>query len=104
MSGSPTPALRGPGHPWGEDEKRQRRAQQRPQRSYQADVVDVLGRLRARVDVVSYGRLDYPPDSHLLYAVRTRGWRDDRPYALVTGGVHGYETSGVHGALRFAER
>jgi len=23
---------------------------------------------------------------------------------LVTGGVHGYETSGVHGALRFAER
>ncbi len=25
------------------------------------------------------------------------------PCVLVTGGVHGYETSGVHGALRFAE-
>ena len=24
--------------------------------------------------------------------------------ALVTGGVHGYETSGVHGALRFADK
>ena len=26
------------------------------------------------------------------------------PSALVTGGVHGYETSGVHGALQFAEQ
>jgi hypothetical protein len=26
------------------------------------------------------------------------------PTVLVTGGVHGYETSGVHGALRFAAR
>ena len=30
-------------------------------------------------------------------------WRDDRPWVLVTGGVHGYETSGVHGALQFLE-
>ena len=31
--------------------------------------------------------------------------RGTRPCpALVTGGVHGYETSGVHGALRFAEQ
>jgi len=29
---------------------------------------------------------------------------DDRPWVLVTGGVHGYETSGVHGALSFLER
>jgi hypothetical protein len=28
----------------------------------------------------------------------------DRPWVLVTGGVHGYETSGVHGALQFLER
>jgi hypothetical protein len=31
-------------------------------------------------------------------------WDDNLPVALVTGGVHGYETSGVHGALRFLER
>lgn len=30
--------------------------------------------------------------------------RDERPWVLVTGGVHGYETSGVHGALQFLEQ
>src|SRR5690606_33014869 len=50
------------------------------------------------------GRLDYPPDSYPLLAVRSRGWRADRPSVLVTGGVHGYETSGVHGALRFLQQ
>jgi len=54
--------------------------------------------------VLEYGRLDYPPDRYRLLAVRTRAWRDDLPVALVTGGVHGYETSGVHGALQFLER
>jgi len=33
--------------------------------------------------------------------VRSRGWRADRPGVLVTGGVHGYETSGVQGALQW---
>jgi hypothetical protein len=51
-----------------------------------------------------YGRLDYPPDHYRLLALRSREPRDDRPWVLVTGGVHGYETSGVHGALRFAEK
>src|SRR5690606_37987394 len=31
-----------------------------------------------------------------------RNWDESRPLALITGGVHGYETSGVHGALHFA--
>jgi predicted deacylase len=26
------------------------------------------------------------------------------PVVVITGGVHGYETSGVHGALQFVER
>jgi predicted deacylase len=34
-------------------------------------------------------------------AVRNRDWQPGLPAVLVTGGVHGYETSGVHGALRF---
>jgi Succinylglutamate desuccinylase / Aspartoacylase family len=38
-----------------------------------------------------------------LLAIRSPDWRDELPVALVTGGVHGYETSGVHGALQFAE-
>lgn len=91
-----------PGQPWGEAEKAQWLARQRVQRSYDLDVVEAVGALRHRFDVVVYGRLDYPPDQYTLYALRSRDWDDDLPVALVTGGVHGYETSGVHGALRFA--
>jgi hypothetical protein len=60
--------------------------------------------LASRFDVARYGRLDFDPDRYPRIAYRSRDWRDDRPVALVTGGVHGYETSGVHGALRFLER
>ena len=75
-----------------------------PKRSYQDDVVNVVERLRARFDVVEYGRLDDGADSYPLLAIRSRDWNDALPVALVTGGVHGYETSGVHGALQFVDR
>jgi hypothetical protein len=39
--------------------------------------------------------------SRPLYAVRSREFRPERPSVLVTGGVHGYETSGVQGALQW---
>ncbi|RYD14420.1 MAG: peptidase [Lysobacteraceae bacterium] len=93
-----------PGVPWGTAEIAEWRARQRKQRSHAADVLDAIDRLRGRFDVVEYGRLDYAPDSYPLLALRSRAWREDLPIALVTGGVHGYETSGVHGALRFLER
>ena len=93
-----------PGTPWGAAETAQWRSRQRVQRSYADDVVRQVERLRARFDVVEYGRLDYAPDAYPLFAIRSRDWRDGLPVALVTGGVHGYETSGVHGALRFVER
>ncbi len=63
-----------------------------------------IERLAGRFDVQEYGRLDYPPDHYRLLAVRSREVRDDRPWVLITGGVHGYETSGVHGALQFLEQ
>jgi hypothetical protein len=53
---------------------------------------------------MQYGRLDYHPDKYPLLAIKSRSWRDTLPCALVTGGVHGYETSGVHGALQFVDR
>jgi len=93
-----------PGQPWGPAEVAAWRSLQTRKRSYEADVLNVIERLRSRFDVVQYGRLDYPPDSYPLFAIRSREWRDDLPCALVTGGVHGYETSGVHGALQFVER
>lgn len=93
-----------PGQPWGEVERAQWRARQAKKRSYAADVVSVIDRLRERLDVVQYGRVDFDGEAFPLYALKSRGWRDELPSVLVTGGVHGYETSGVHGALQFAEQ
>jgi hypothetical protein len=93
-----------PGQPWGPTERAEWLARQRRQRGYADDVVAAIERLRPEFDVVRYGELDYAPDRYPLYALRTRGFDAGRPTLLVTGGVHGYETSGVHGALRFAEQ
>ena len=94
-----------PGLPWTDNEKAEWRARQSRRRSYETDVLCALERLRSRFDVVEYGRLEYAPDgSYPLFALKSRDWREDLPCVLVTGGVHGYETSGVHGALQFAER
>ncbi len=93
-----------PGIAWGDGERAEWLSRQTRKRSYEADVLNAIERLRSRFDVVQYGQLDYPPDSHPLFAIKNRDWRDDLPVALVTGGVHGYETSGVHGALQFIDR
>lgn len=98
-------AIGTPGQPWGAAEKAHWRAMQRAKRSYAQEVVTRIERLRDRFDVIEYGRLDYGDDGVFpLYALRSRAHDGDRPLALVTGGVHGYETSGVHGALQFLER
>ena len=93
-----------PGHPWGELERAEWLVQQTIKRSYAADVLSVIETLRSRFDVSEYGRLDYAPDSYPLFAIKSRDWRDELPIVLVTGGVHGYETSGVHGALQFVDQ
>jgi hypothetical protein len=67
-------------------------------------VLQAIDQLRSRFDVSEYGRLEYAQGSFPIFSIRTRSWRDDLPVVLVTGGVHGYETSGVHGALRFADQ
>jgi len=92
-----------PGIPWGEAELAAWLARQTVKRSYEADVLGVIETLRSRYDVVQYGRLDHDPQRYPLFAIKSRGWSGTLPCVLVTGGVHGYETSGVHGALRFLE-
>ncbi len=93
-----------PGVPWGDAEKQQWRARQRKQRSYVDEVVNKLNTLLESFKVLQYGELDYDDDGRYpLYALRGKYWDDALPAALVTGGVHGYETSGVHGALLFAQ-
>ena len=93
-----------PGVAWGAAEKALWLSRQKKLRSYADDVVTRIDRLATRFDVQEYGQLDYPPDHYPLLAVRSRQVIDERPWVLVTGGVHGYETSGVHGALEFLER
>jgi hypothetical protein len=93
-----------PGVPWGRPEIATWVSRQSVKRSYAADVLSVIDSLRSRYDVVQYGRLDHDPDKYPLFAIQSRYWRDELPCALVTGGVHGYETSGVHGALRFIDQ
>ncbi len=92
------------GQPWGAVERAQWRSLQTRKRGYADEVLTIIDRLRAKFDVVQYGELDYAPERYPLYAIKSHGWRDDLPLALVTGGVHGYETSGVHGALAFLEQ
>jgi hypothetical protein len=93
-----------PGVPWSEAERTQWLSHQVRRRSYAMDVASAIERLSAHFDVAEYGRLDYPPDHYRLFSIRNRGWHEERPVALITGGVHGYETSGVHGALQFVEQ
>ena len=92
-----------PGTPWGDAERAAWLSRQKVRRSYLDEVVTPLkANLPAQAELFEYGRLDYAPlglGSYVLYGVRSRDWRAGRPTVVVTGGVHGYETSGVQGAL-----
>ena len=104
MTLSALPPIGTPGQPWGPAEIAQWRARQVRRRSYADEVLSAIERLRPRFDVRPYGEVVYGPERYPLFALCNGDWRSDLPGVLVTGGVHGYETSGVHGALRFLDR
>jgi hypothetical protein len=87
------------GEPWGEAERGMWRARQTKQRSFDVDVLQAIERWRGHFDILDYGEIAYDGERYPLRAVRSRTWTPGLPGVLVTGGVHGYETSGVHGAL-----
>lgn len=91
------------GQPWGPAELAQWRARQVRQRSYADEVLRRIEHLHERFDVATYGEVAYADEHFPLMAIRSPHWQPDLPTVLVTGGVHGYETSGVHGALCFVE-
>jgi len=93
-----------PGQAWGAAEVAQWRAQREVKRRYQNDVVGPVERMAGDWDVQIYGQLQYGEDRFSLFALASKNWNPQLPCALITGGVHGYETSGVLGALRFAEQ
>jgi hypothetical protein len=92
-----------PGQPWGPAEREKWRARQRRLRRYDVDVTPRVAALANRFERVDYGRIAYAGEAYALQALKCPGWDPALPAALVTGGVHGYETSGVMGALQFLE-
>jgi hypothetical protein len=91
------------GEKWGDTEKKQWLSMQSVKRSYQAEVLDKLAPLKAYFNCTQYGALSVDKGRYPLYAFKSRDWESHKKTVLVTGGVHGYETSGVQGAVRFLE-
>lgn len=93
------------GVPWAEEERVAWRAQHAAKRSYRDEVllkVDVL-RDSGKFEVEQYGALSCDPDRYPLVVIKNKSWNKANPTLLVTGGVHGYETSGVQGAILFLQ-
>ncbi|WP_070965062.1 M14 family metallopeptidase [Vibrio sonorensis] len=90
------------GKKWQEEEKRAWRETTSIKREYQQEVVPKIKALSTIFELNQYGALSYDQDRYPLYCLKSPTWDNNKPTVLVTGGVHGYETSGVHGALEFA--
>ncbi|AQS36915.1 Zinc carboxypeptidase [Shewanella psychrophila] len=91
------------GQVWGESEKAKWLKAQTIKRSYLQEVVAKIAPFAEHFQVDQYGALSYNPSEYPLFVVKSKQWSEDKPTVLVTGGVHGYETSGVQGAIRFLE-
>ncbi|KKC99332.1 M14 family metallopeptidase [Photobacterium halotolerans] len=103
MSSKRTYPIGTPGQKWTMKEKAEWLAQLTIKRSYLDEVVTKIDALRDRFDVSQYGALSYDTEKYPLFVIKSRPWNAQKPTILVTGGVHGYETSGVHGALQFVD-
>ena len=90
-----------PGEPWTAADRAAWLERRLIQRSYDDEVRRPLARLGPDLVVRQYGALSIDPERYPLLAVTSASVVADAPWALITGGVHGYETSGVQGALAF---
>ena len=89
------------GTPWTETEKQAWFASNSKQRSYQDEVVSKIKALAKSFELIQYGALSIDPETYPLFALKTKNWQSSKATILITGGVHGYETSGVQGAIQF---
>lgn len=92
-----------PGKPWEIAHKSMWLGQQMVKRKYRPEVIEKLNELRYDFDMDRYGALSCAPGLYPMFALKNIDWDDNKPVILITGGVHGYETSGVQGALQFIE-
>lgn len=91
-----------PGTPWTDAEKQQWLSVQNKQRDVNELVLSRLSDLPSSMLSLEYGKLNYADQRFSLQIVAPAKPNPALPNVLVTGGVHGYETSGVLGALSFA--
>jgi Protein of unknown function (DUF2817) len=90
-----------PGEPWNEPDYRAWFESRSIARGYQDEVLARLSGLDGSFERIPYGSLPIDPERYPLTAVRIDSTRAGAPWVLITGGVHGYETSGVQGAIAF---
>lgn len=92
------------GQPWGATERELWLSQQTIKRSYQEQVITKINALKSRFDISQYGALSIDEQRYPLFVIKTVNFDANKKTVLITGGVHGYETSGVQGALSFADK
>mmetsp|Transcript_27181 Transcript_27181/g.65970 ORF Transcript_27181/g.65970 Transcript_27181/m.65970 type:complete len:381 (+) Transcript_27181:26-1168(+) len=100
-----------PGKPWEGAEFKEWKEQAKIQRSYQEEVLDKLPLIMDEAkdkgqdwfEIKQYGALSHNPSRYPLIAIQSKEFDINKPFVLVTGGVHGYETSGVQGAIAFCQ-
>ncbi len=90
--------------PWNQTDIEAWLKDQTIKRSYQDEVVTKILALKNQFDIIEYGSLSYSALRYPLFLIKTKNFDKNKKTILITGGVHGYETSGVHGALAFFER
>lgn len=87
--------------PWTQADKDQWLKEQSIKRSYKEQVISKIDELKSVFDIVQYGALSMDPQRYPLFLIKSKNFDTKKKTVLITGGVHGYETSGVHGALSF---
>ncbi len=90
--------------PWGPKEKEDWFKEQIVKRSYQNEVVTKINKLKDSFEISQYGALSLNASKYPVFIIKTKNFNPSKKTVLITGGVHGYETSGVHGALLFMEK
>ena len=86
---------------WNNEDKELWFNEQKVQRSYKKDVLDEIDLFKNDFDVELYGKLSLNEKRYPLYAIKSKNFDKNAKNVLITGGVHGYETSGVLGVLAF---
>lgn len=89
--------------PWEQIDRDKWFQKQSIQRSYTDLVLKKLKPLEGKFEVIQYGALSIDPVKYPLFMLRTKQPQASKPTVLITGGVHGYETSGVLGAIAFMQ-